>query len=97
MKGTESECGVATARICGAVDYARTLAPPQGPGTHQAWLYGNIKRAVSKIFAAEGLRGGGNGLDFGVGGHVTECFGEIVATPYYAPFAHYHGSYGNLP
>ena len=64
MKGTESECGVATARICGAVDYARTLAPPQGPGTHQAWLYGNIKRAVSKIFAAEGLRGGGNGLDF---------------------------------
>ncbi len=96
MKGTLSEGGIATLRVARAVDYPVNLAPAQSSGTHQTWLHGDVERAPFEVLPSESLRGGRESLHLGVGRHITEPLGEIVAAAYHPVIDHHYGSYRHL-
>ena len=77
--GTE-QGGVAALCVGGTNDDASKLAPPDGTGTHGAWLDGDIECGSGQIFASEAVGGRGYGEHFGMGGDIAEAFGLIVAS-----------------
>ena len=59
------EAGVAAARVRRAPDEAPQLRPAQRSGAHRAGLHGHVEGAFVQVFAAQGLRGGGERLGDG--------------------------------
>lgn len=97
MKGGAScICGITSLRVASAINHSPYLGPGERPGTHQAWLYGDIESALLQVFSAERLRGGCDGLHLGVGGDIGQSLGEVVASAYYEVVAHYNGADGYL-
>lgn len=85
-----AECVVSALVVGSSIHYAAYLAPTEGPGTHEARLYGDVERAVSEIFSSKIIGSRCYGLHFGMCGDIGQCFGEVVAARYYLSAAHYN-------
>lgn len=93
MEGGGAEGVVAPFVVGCAVDDAAYLTPAECAGTHEAGLYGDVECAAGQIFSAKMCGCRGDGLHFGMGGHVGERFRKVVGACYHFSAAYHYRSY----
>src|SRR5436190_13393026 len=57
--------------VTGAKNNSRNLTPIQSADTHLARFKCHVKRTVFKVFSAQEIGGGGNGLHLGMGSDIV--------------------------
>ena len=87
---------IAAFLVATAIDDAWYLAPSQGSGTHDTWLYGNVEGAVGQVFSSQFIGCSSDGLHLGMGRDVVQCLSQIVGTRNNMVLANHYGTNGYL-
>ena len=96
LEQVQRAAGGARLGICGAEDYPRQPHVHDRAGTHRAWLFRHVQRAIRQPPIADGLFGLGQRQHLSVGRGVFEQFNLVVRPGDNAASLHDHRADGHF-